>query len=187
MGWDPKWIDDKFAEAGRQDGRSDHETQHTFESSRTGKRRARSATRRACLSLVSDRSNESPSGRHVHPVKMPAPSLVRCSSGFAAPRVDRAGGVVIGRSAATATQTSIEASTRSTSSSRRYRASRLAPRLEQLFDGAGKRGLLRNMLESVRSAQKSGHFETFLWKDGTLGRRVLQRFASVHSRARRCA
>jgi cardiolipin synthase len=28
------------------------------------------------------------------------------------------------------------------------------------------------MLQSVRSAKNSVHFETFLWKDGTLGRRV---------------
>lgn len=37
------------------------------------------------------------------------------------------------------------------------------------------------LLQSVRAAQKSVHFETFLWKDGTLGRRVA---AALCDRAR---
>jgi cardiolipin synthase len=38
-----------------------------------------------------------------------------------------------------------------------------------------------SMLQSVRSAQRSVHFETFLWKDGALGRRVA---AALCDRAR---
>ena len=40
--------------------------------------------------------------------------------------------------------------------------------VEVLENGA----FFETMLQSVGAAQKSVHFETFLWKDGTLGRRV---------------
>jgi cardiolipin synthase len=42
-------------------------------------------------------------------------------------------------------------------------------------------GFYETMLQSVRSAESSVHFETFLWKDGTLGRRVA---AALCERAR---
>jgi len=49
--------------------------------------------------------------------------------------------------------------------------------VEVLENGA----FFETMLQSVRSAKKSVHFETFLWKDGTLGRRVA---AALCERAR---
>src|SRR5688572_18036958 len=63
-----------------------------------------------------------------------------------------------------------------------YSIDQLVPSLSGLTLGTPVRGnsveVLENgaffetMLQSVRSARKSVHFETFLWKDGTLGRRV---------------
>ena len=42
------------------------------------------------------------------------------------------------------------------------------------------------LLQRIRSAQKSVHFETFLWKEGVLGQRMTTRCRSGLGRARRC-
>ena len=42
------------------------------------------------------------------------------------------------------------------------------------------------LLQQIRSAQKSVHFETFLWKEGVLGQRVADALSEGLAQASRC-